>query len=465
MKSILYAAVFPAFLLLLSLSTVCSQTLDPAFPTVDGTVSTLLVHGNTLYLGGSFTMVGGLPRTNIAAIDIPSKSVTSWAPHLNGDVVDIDARGGKVYFCGHFTQVDGASRNALAAVDSVSGAVDTFNPSISFPGIPGMQTGTVASLKIADNILYFAGYFLSVNGAARKNVAAIDLDLNQITALNVSTDIPVNLIEMNGQALYLGGPFYKVGGAERKGFAAVNRYSGALLQWNPTVGNPGNTMYSILPSNDQIFVGGFFWGLHGMDQCYLANTDLSGTPTTWKPFNCGQPYAYVKSMLLVNDSLVLAGGDFASFDGQSLKNLVLFHKTTGAINAWQPNPDGEVLALAGNDSLLFVAGKFLNIDGTSRQRLAVFHLPDAPTPTPEPDALAFTGFPNPANTDVSIVIPPDGVQNVNVFDQNGARMEVSYQIQDQLLTIQSASLLPGYYVVQMKTADGKKKAVPFLKLR
>lgn len=465
MKSIFYSVILPVVLHVLSLSSALAQTLDPAFPTVDGTVNTLLVHGNTLYLGGSFSTVGGLPRTNIAAIDISSKSVTTWAPHLNGDVVDIDARDGKVYFCGHFTEVDAAPRNALAAVDSATGTVNSFNPGITFPGIPGMQTGTVSSLKIADNILYFAGYFISVNSASRKNVAAIDLDQNQLTALNVSPDIPVNLIEINGQALYLGGPFYKVGTASRKGFAAVNRYSGALLQWNPTVGNPGNTIYAILPSNDQIFVGGFFWGLNGMDQCYLAKTNLSGALATWKPFNCGQPYAYVKSMLFVRDSLVLAGGDFASFDGQSLKNLVLFHKNTGAINAWQPNPDAEVLALASNDSLLFVAGKFLNIDGTSRQRLAVFHLTDEAPPTPEPEAPAFIGFPNPANTDVSFVIPPDGIQNLNVFDRNGARMEVSYQIQDQLLTIQTTTLTPGYYVAHMKTSDGKKKTVPFLKLR
>ena len=47
---------------------------------VVGTVSALRISGATLYVGGEFSAVTGVPRTNLAAIDLSSRIATSWNP-------------------------------------------------------------------------------------------------------------------------------------------------------------------------------------------------------------------------------------------------------------------------------------------------------------------------------------------------------------------------------------------------
>jgi hypothetical protein len=441
-----------------------SQTLDEQFPAVNGTVNTICISGNTIYVGGIFTEVGGLPRTNIAAIDIPTKSVTDWAPHLNGDVADIGAANGKVYFCGHFTQVNSENRNALAAVDAETGSLDPLNPSITFPGVPGQQTGTVTSLEVIDNTFYFAGYFISVNGSTRTNVAAIDLSSGNLTSFSVKPDIPVNVIEIEGDILYMGGPFYKVNNNQRKGFASVNRFNGELQPWAPNIGNPGNTMYAILPDNEQVFIGGFFSGINGSQNCFLAKTDMNGAPQDWKPLPCSAVNPSARTMMKWETALII-GGNFADFGGESRKNLTMIDRNTGTVSDWEPNPDAKVLSLASNDSLLVVGGQFQSVSGASHSGLAVYHMPvGTPPPPPPPTTLVLASYPNPPNSSLSITLPASEIRSITVYDRNGKRIDPTYLVEGGVLTIQTGQLNNGQYVVQLQGTDGNRYVSSFMKI-
>src|SRR6187402_1396866 len=114
------------FSLLLSLSAL-SQTLLPAFPVANGSVSTIVRHGNTIYLGGAFTYIGpNLP--NGADID-----ATTGAPNLafdipNGNVSTAvpDGSGGW-YIGGSFTSIGGQTRNRIARINA-DGSLHAWNP-------------------------------------------------------------------------------------------------------------------------------------------------------------------------------------------------------------------------------------------------------------------------------------------------------------------------------------------------
>jgi hypothetical protein len=54
--------------------------LPEATVPVLGIVDTLRIAGATLYIGGEFTAVAGTPRINLAAIELSSRSLTSWNP-------------------------------------------------------------------------------------------------------------------------------------------------------------------------------------------------------------------------------------------------------------------------------------------------------------------------------------------------------------------------------------------------
>ena len=58
------------------------------YPTggVVGTVNTLEVIGSELYIGGTFSTVGGTARSNLASVNITTGIVSSWSPSTNGDI-------------------------------------------------------------------------------------------------------------------------------------------------------------------------------------------------------------------------------------------------------------------------------------------------------------------------------------------------------------------------------------------
>ena len=62
-------------------------TLDGTWsPNPNGTVSAIAVSGSNVYLGGTFSTVGGTARNNAAAVDPNSGADTGWNPNLNGTV-------------------------------------------------------------------------------------------------------------------------------------------------------------------------------------------------------------------------------------------------------------------------------------------------------------------------------------------------------------------------------------------
>ncbi len=77
--------------------------------------------GGTLFIGGTFTQVQDRSgkaqvRSGLAAIDLATCELTSWTAAANGEVLSIAVSGSTVYVGGSFTNVGGASRSNLAAL-------------------------------------------------------------------------------------------------------------------------------------------------------------------------------------------------------------------------------------------------------------------------------------------------------------------------------------------------------------
>ena len=91
-------------------------TSETGFPAASGSIYALAVDGTTLYVGGQFSTLGGISRSNLAAIDITTGNVTSWiASPAPGVVNAIGTDGGYVY-TGH------------SRFDKATGAVDAGAP-------------------------------------------------------------------------------------------------------------------------------------------------------------------------------------------------------------------------------------------------------------------------------------------------------------------------------------------------
>lgn len=66
------------------------------------------------YVGGGFTIGGTESRTNLAAIDLASGNVLPWNPQPNGTVYSLAWHDGKLFVGGSFTQIGGVAKKRLA---------------------------------------------------------------------------------------------------------------------------------------------------------------------------------------------------------------------------------------------------------------------------------------------------------------------------------------------------------------
>ena len=99
------------------------ETFDADVTGGDG-VKTLELSGSTLYVGGDFDGLDGIPRTNLGAVDAVSGEVTPWSPTTDGIVLDLAVSADTVYVGGHFAKANGATpRSNAAAFDRGTGAV------------------------------------------------------------------------------------------------------------------------------------------------------------------------------------------------------------------------------------------------------------------------------------------------------------------------------------------------------
>jgi hypothetical protein len=107
--------------------------------------------GETLYVGGAFTRIGGAERKGIAALSTATARATKWHPRLRLEVGPLEnaqpwvsgviAASSRVFVSGHFDTVDGRRVRALAAIDPASGRLLPWRPvSLAFP--PGTQPCT-----------------------------------------------------------------------------------------------------------------------------------------------------------------------------------------------------------------------------------------------------------------------------------------------------------------------------------
>ncbi len=150
--------------------------------------------GNTLYIGGKFTRVRENPPgvsgasvvvSNVAAIDVASgNAVRTWTPQVTGDgsvVQSLAVKDDRVFIGGTFSAVGGQPRQNLAAVDAVNGeptdgSVDAFAPQVERTS----GTPDVSVLLPGDSKLYAGGLFNKVDGRGRSNLAAFDLSTGNL---------------------------------------------------------------------------------------------------------------------------------------------------------------------------------------------------------------------------------------------------------------------------------------------
>jgi trimeric autotransporter adhesin len=362
-------------------------TQVPGLPRVNGTVSAIASDAEGgWYVGGTFNSIDGLPRSNLGHI-LSNGRVSSWAPRLDGGVYALATSGGAVVVGGAFQSVDGRASPGLAIFDANGHGIGSWN-------VSGPTPPCVSALAIQNSTLYIGGSFSSINQTSRSNAAALSLATRAILPWDPAVDGPVYALALTGGSIFLGGDFTRVNGAVRIGLAEVNE-QGAVqsidLGLQPIVipDNIGVRVRALLVRNATLYVGGRFAEADGETRRSLCAIDLArGALLPWNPGPDWTGRAPEVDALSAGGSDLLFGGYFDTVGGVPRGFSAEVDAAAGSPTPWSPQTNGAVLSIASDASRVCLGGGFTSAGAPlARSGLAAIDLTTgAPTGwDPSPD--------------------------------------------------------------------------------
>jgi hypothetical protein len=336
----------------------------PSGLTGAGTIRSLAVVGERLFVGGAFEDQGVSPQlVNLAAFDLSQSGTPvdqAFAPNPDREVDSLAAVGSTLYAGGQFLNVAGQGRQRLAAIDAnpsdgvAYGTISAFNP---------LPDDTVQTLSVSGSRLFAGGNFGIVGGIHRYNVAALNVSGGTADpGFTANTDAggayyganggEVHALAVQGTTLYLGGNFGHVNSQLKPYLAAVSSTDGTVVGgFSPS---PDNAVDGLVSSDSRLYASGSFQNIGGTAQTGVASLylDTGLADPAFSVTGAGQP---VNAIALGGGNLYIAGS-FSSLDGVARPGLAAVSPATGALNtAFSPPAQAgyQDYSLAAGSSLVY----------------------------------------------------------------------------------------------------------------
>ena len=352
------------------------------------TVTSAVMSGKTLWIGGRFTVYGGYSVNDLARLDDRSFAVdTTFSPPaangFDGAVAALAATATSLYVGGSFTAYRGVVNSArrLAKLDLASGALDTtFGP----PGAAANGfDAAVQALSIAGTSLYVGGSFTAYRGAsasanalARLDLAsgALDTTFSPPGAAANGFDAAVQALAVAGTSLYAGGKFtaYRGVAGSASRLARLDLGTGALdTAFSPAAANGfDGAALALAVGPGALYVGGAFTAYRGVaDSAHrLAklDPDSGALDTTFAPpgANANGFDGQVNALSLAGGALY-AGGGFTAYRGvaSSANRLCRLDPASGALDTGFSPAGATANGVDGAVNGVGLAGPFLVIGG------------------------------------------------------------------------------------------------------
>jgi hypothetical protein len=339
----------------------------------NGKVCALAVSGSDVYVGGDFTIAGGMPANNIAKWNSVSNIWSALGSGVSQHTtVDCDVRGiaviGKdVYVGGVFASAGGVlGTNRIARWDGTSW----------FPLGGGVFGSGVDDVAVQGGVVYVGGMFSQVNKVVNANLAN-RLTVNNIagwngawfalgTGVNVGVSGRVVDIEVSGADVYVGGGFLAAGGNP----------ANHIAKWNGTDWSALGSGFN--PGVDDIAVGAggvYATGTFTMSGGKLVNYVAKWDGTTWLALGGGlnSHCCLGVGALAVSGSDVYVGGIFSTAGGVPANNIAKWDSTTSTWSALGSGVSGSVYDIAVGIDGVYVGGSFTTAGGKPSRRFALWH--------------------------------------------------------------------------------------------
>jgi hypothetical protein len=349
-------------------------------PDANFSVFSIAPKADTCYAGGYFTRMGGQERLCFAALDLKTGAVLPWAPKAASHegwnpqygtwpgVFALTVCDSTVYAGGYFDTVDGMPRSSVVALDARTGAVKPWNITLR-RGYMGYWQPMVLALAANRSAVYVGGVFDGQDVVAPRNLATVDPVSGAAIGLGLGTDLGVAALALTDSTLYVGGAFRRVE-VLRPCLAALDATLGIPTPWAPKLG--GRKVNALLVWESRVFVGGEFYAFSGVPRANLAalDADTGVLMDFYAPAN-GEVRA-----LALDGYTLYAAGTFTriGYPYQARNHIAALFAYGGTPYGWDANADGEVDALSSDGTTLHAGGLFTRIGGQARRSIAALDL-------------------------------------------------------------------------------------------
>lgn len=314
------------------------NTMNYSSPGTNGTVYASVVDGSgNLYIGGEFTIAGGITTGGIAKWNgsvwsALGEGVTQKSSWPRG-VYCLAVIGTHVYAGGDFVEAGGVAGTANIAKWDGS----------TWSALGSGVNGTVRSLAVIGSELYAGGFFGSAGGVAVNCIAK----WNGIhwTALGSGVAGEVLALAVAGTDLYAGGSFSKAGGVAT---GSVAKWNGNA--WSALGSGVWASVYALAASGTNLYAAGSF------DRTGegVANRIAKWNGSSWSPLGSGLSGRVYAVALRGTD--LYAAGEYAIEGGVAAPHIAKWNGSEWSGLGSGPNSVVRTLAVHGPD--LYVGGAF-----------------------------------------------------------------------------------------------------------
>ncbi|MGL5865011.1 MAG: fibronectin type III domain-containing protein [Dermatophilaceae bacterium] len=342
---------------------------------VDGRVSELVPTSHGVLVGGSFSTALGpadqrRPARGVALWHPETGAFVEWPVQVTGAVLAVAVDGDTVYLGGDFTAVNGVPRRNLAAVSLATGALSAWQP---------QAFGVVETIAVRASSVYVGGAFEQIqDGTGSTAVARVarigaDGELDRAWSASIAADGRVRVIvpAAHTSGLYIGGDFTSLFGVSALGKLALVG-TGATAVPDATFRSGTTNGRNRSPVFDLDLAGGSLVVAVGGGGGGCTRQDAVTGRTDWSYRSTGD----IVAVRVLGPNVYCAGhfSGTASFNGLDRSKIAEVDLVSGAIGAFAPRVNSAfgIWVLASTPTALVAGGDFTAVGSNRQPRLGVF---------------------------------------------------------------------------------------------